>query len=161
MEQHLERHIGDILKERNIEIVGADLATRRGFTQVPNFILTKKDISVGAKLAYAMLLGHFAWSANSSDRMQRIHHFASRDPTRARLSDQRVKHARLNASRADGIHPDALFRVFKGSILGQAIDGMLRRPIGAKPWETDQASNGGKVYNCAASIFEHLRDLVF
>ena len=87
MEQHLERHIGDILKERNIEIVGADLATRRGFTQVPNFILTKKDISVGAKLAYAMLLGHFAWSANSSDRMQRIHHFTSRDPTRARLSD--------------------------------------------------------------------------
>ena len=46
--------------ERNIEIVGADLATRHGFTQVPNFILTKKDISVGAKLAYAMLL-KYAW----------------------------------------------------------------------------------------------------
>ncbi len=61
MEQHLERHIGDILKERNIEIVGADLATRHGFTQVPNFILTNKDISVGAKLAYAMLL-KYAWS---------------------------------------------------------------------------------------------------
>ncbi len=60
MEQHPERHIGDILKERNIEIVGADLATRHGFTQVPNFILTKKDISVGAKLAYAMLL-KYAW----------------------------------------------------------------------------------------------------
>jgi len=51
-----ERHIGDILKERNIELVGADPITRHGFTQVPNFILTKKDISVGAKLAYAMLL---------------------------------------------------------------------------------------------------------
>ena len=60
MEYHTERHIGDILKERNIEIVGADLATRHGFTQVPNFILTKKDISVGAKLAYAMLL-KYAW----------------------------------------------------------------------------------------------------
>jgi len=34
--------------------------TRHGFTQVPNFILTKKDISVGAKLAYAMLL-KYAW----------------------------------------------------------------------------------------------------
>ena len=56
-----ERHIGDILKERNIEIVGADLATRHGFTQVPNFILTNEDISVGAKLAYAMLL-KYAWS---------------------------------------------------------------------------------------------------
>jgi hypothetical protein len=61
MEQHPERHIGDILKERNIEIIGADLATRHGFTQVPNFILTKKDISVGAKLAYAMLL-KYAWA---------------------------------------------------------------------------------------------------
>jgi hypothetical protein len=56
------RHIGDILRarERNIEIVGADLATRHGFTQVPNFILTNAQISVGAKLAYAMLL-KYAW----------------------------------------------------------------------------------------------------
>jgi hypothetical protein len=55
-----ERHIGDILRERNIEIVGADPVTRHGFTQVPNFILTKKELSVGAKLAYAMLL-KYAW----------------------------------------------------------------------------------------------------
>lgn len=54
------RHIGDILKERNIEIIGADPVTRHGFTQVPNFILTKKEISVGAKLTYAMLL-KYAW----------------------------------------------------------------------------------------------------
>jgi hypothetical protein len=60
MEYQSERHIGDILRERNIEIVGADLATRHGFTQVPNFILTNKNISVGAKLAYAMLL-KYAW----------------------------------------------------------------------------------------------------
>ena len=61
MEYTESRHIGDILRERNIEIIGADLATRHGFTQVPNFILTKEDISVGAKLAYAMLL-KYAWS---------------------------------------------------------------------------------------------------
>jgi hypothetical protein len=54
------RHIGDVLKERNIEIIGADPVTRHGFTQVPNFILTKKEISVGAKLTYAMLL-KYAW----------------------------------------------------------------------------------------------------
>jgi hypothetical protein len=62
MEYQSPRSIADILKEkeRNIEIVGADLATRHGFTQVPNFILTKADISVGAKLAYAMLL-KYAW----------------------------------------------------------------------------------------------------
>src|SRR5438552_18490691 len=64
MEFGAERHIGDILKERNIEIIGADLATRHGFTQVPNFILTKPDISVGAKLAYAMLL-KYAWGDNA------------------------------------------------------------------------------------------------
>jgi hypothetical protein len=55
--------INDRLKEiaRNIEIVGADPATRHGFTQVPNFILTNKEVSVGAKLAYAMLL-KYAWA---------------------------------------------------------------------------------------------------
>jgi len=56
-------HIAAQLAERarNIEIVGADVATRYGFTQVPNFILTNKDLSVGGKLAYAMLL-KYAWS---------------------------------------------------------------------------------------------------
>lgn len=52
--------IADILKERNIELIGADPATQFGFTQVPNFILTNTNISVGAKLAYAMLL-KYAW----------------------------------------------------------------------------------------------------
>jgi len=51
-------HIGKNLQniERNIEIVGSDLVTLHGFTQVPNFILTNKELSVGAKLYYAMLL---------------------------------------------------------------------------------------------------------
>jgi len=57
---HQPRAIGDLIKERNIELIGADPATRYGFTQVPNFILTNKGISVGAKLAYAMLL-KYAW----------------------------------------------------------------------------------------------------
>ena len=56
-------HIGAQLENtrRNIEIVGADPVTRHGFTQVPNFLLTNKDLSVGAKLAYAMLL-KYAWA---------------------------------------------------------------------------------------------------
>ena len=55
--------IGNRLAEiaRNIEIVGADPVTKHGFTQVPNVILTNKDLSVGGKLAYAMLL-KYAWS---------------------------------------------------------------------------------------------------
>ena len=56
-------HIAGRLAEhtRNIEIVGADPVTRHGFTQVPNVILTDKALSVGGKLAYAMLL-KYAWS---------------------------------------------------------------------------------------------------
>lgn len=55
---HIAGRLGEIA--RNIEIIGADPVTRHGFTQVPNFILTNKDLSVGAKLAYAMLL-KYAW----------------------------------------------------------------------------------------------------
>ena len=60
MEQ-IGRNVGNIA--RNIEIVGADPVTRHGFTQVPNFILTNEVLSVGAKLAYAMLL-KYVWDAN-------------------------------------------------------------------------------------------------
>ena len=56
-------HIAGRLKEieRNIEIIGADPITQHGFTQVPNVILNDKNISVGGKLTYAMLL-KYAWS---------------------------------------------------------------------------------------------------
>src|SRR5512135_1360052 len=52
------QRIGDIkaFRDRNLLLRGADIATQRGWTGVPNFILESKDISVGAKLAYAMLL---------------------------------------------------------------------------------------------------------
>ena len=56
--QHIASQLANV--QRNIEIVGADPVTRHGFTQVPNFVLTNKDLSVGAKLAYAMLL-KYAW----------------------------------------------------------------------------------------------------
>ena len=54
------QRVSELIKDRNIELVGADPATRQGFTQVPNFILTNDRISVGAKLVYAMLL-KYAW----------------------------------------------------------------------------------------------------
>jgi Helix-turn-helix domain len=59
-------HIGGRLSDiaHTIELIGADPVTRHGFTQVPNFILTNKQISVGAKLAYAMLL-KYAWTDNA------------------------------------------------------------------------------------------------
>ena len=54
------RRIGDILEERNIIPKGADAATAKGFTQVPNFLLKSKKLSAGDKMAFAMLLS-YAW----------------------------------------------------------------------------------------------------
>ncbi len=61
MNQGTDRHIGDIIKERqNIILKGADAATAKGFTQVPNFLLKSKKLSSGDKVAFAMLLS-YAW----------------------------------------------------------------------------------------------------
>jgi DNA-binding transcriptional ArsR family regulator len=54
------RPIGDILKEHNIILKGADAASMMGFTQVPNFLLKSKKLSSGDKMAFAMLLS-YAW----------------------------------------------------------------------------------------------------
>src|ERR1700678_613042 len=54
------RPIGDILKERNIVLKGADAASMMGFTQVPNFLLKSKKLSSGDKMTFAMLLS-YAW----------------------------------------------------------------------------------------------------
>lgn len=56
--------ISEILKERNIILVGADAFTQKGLTQVPNAILRSNKISPGAKLAYSGLLS-YAWDKDS------------------------------------------------------------------------------------------------
>src|SRR5437870_13613143 len=60
MEYSEGRHIGELLKERNIILKGADAATRQGFTQVPNFLLKSKKLTAGDKMTFAMLLS-YAW----------------------------------------------------------------------------------------------------
>jgi hypothetical protein len=58
--------IQDLLKRReDIVIRGADALTTRGYTQVPNAILTHPELSPGAKLTYAMLL-RYAWQEDRS-----------------------------------------------------------------------------------------------
>ena len=64
MEYSGGRHIGEILKERNIELATNDPVVRGGFTQVPNFILRDPGISLGGKVTYAMFL-HYAWHNDS------------------------------------------------------------------------------------------------
>ena len=51
---------GQFEKFQNIILEGFDPVSSGGFTQVPNFILRSKDLSVGAKMTYAMLLS-YAW----------------------------------------------------------------------------------------------------
>ncbi|MEM1272165.1 MAG: helix-turn-helix domain-containing protein [Pseudomonadota bacterium] len=54
------RSLSDALKEKNIIITGGDALSLSGFTQVPNAVLKSQEISVGAKLVYALLLS-YAW----------------------------------------------------------------------------------------------------
>ena len=57
------QHIGDLIRERDVILRGADALTTKGFTQVPNHLLKSEKISPGAKLAYTMLLS-YAWQNN-------------------------------------------------------------------------------------------------
>lgn len=56
--------IGEILKDKNLQLDTANPVLQGGFTQVPNFILRDPKISVGAKVAYAMFLS-YAWNNDS------------------------------------------------------------------------------------------------
>ncbi|MFY0609956.1 MAG: helix-turn-helix domain-containing protein [Hyphomicrobiaceae bacterium] len=60
------KQISEPLADRykNIILDGFDPVAAAGFTQVPNVILKSTDLSVGAKLAYAMLLS-YAWQKDS------------------------------------------------------------------------------------------------
>jgi biotin operon repressor len=57
---HEGEHIGRLLREKNIELETRDPVVAGGFTQVPNFILENPEVSVGAKVVYAMFL-RYAW----------------------------------------------------------------------------------------------------
>src|SRR5215469_16074988 len=58
------QHIGEVLKEKNINLDTDNPLVRGGFTQVPNFILRDPVLSAGAKVAYAMFLS-YAWHNDS------------------------------------------------------------------------------------------------
>jgi hypothetical protein len=58
------KEIGELLKEKNLQLDTINPVLSNGFTQVPNFILKNPEISVGAKVAYAMFLS-YAWHNDS------------------------------------------------------------------------------------------------
>jgi hypothetical protein len=56
--------IGELIRERNIELATQDPIARGGFTQVPNFILKDSRLSLGAKVTYSLFLSYF-WNNNA------------------------------------------------------------------------------------------------
>jgi hypothetical protein len=58
------KQIGEVIKEKNLQLDTINTVLANGFTQVPNFILKNPEISVGAKVAYAMFLS-YAWHNDS------------------------------------------------------------------------------------------------
>ncbi len=62
--QHLMKHISEIIKEKNITLDTDNPVVRGGFTQVPNFMLKNADLSIGARMTYAMFLS-YAWHNDS------------------------------------------------------------------------------------------------
>ena len=56
--------IGELLKEKNLQLDTINPVLQGGFTQVPNFILKNPEISLGARLTYAMFLS-YAWHNES------------------------------------------------------------------------------------------------
>jgi len=113
MDFSTDRHIGDILKERNIILKGADAATRQGFTQVPNFILKDSKLSVGAKVAYAMFLS-YAWHNESC--------FPGQERLATDMGMTRPRVTQLPQQR--GLHT-----WYVGARIAPATDGWLNRAI--------------------------------
>lgn len=56
--------MAEAIKERNIVLDTTNPALTGGFTQVPNFVLRHRELSVGAKVVYAMFLS-YAWNNES------------------------------------------------------------------------------------------------
>ena len=56
--------IGELLKEKNLQLDTVNPVLQGGFTQIPNFILKDASLSVGTKVAYAMFLS-YAWHNDS------------------------------------------------------------------------------------------------
>jgi DNA-binding MarR family transcriptional regulator len=53
--------VGEIIRERNIILDTIDPIAKEGFTQISNFILRCKSLSMGAKVTYALFLS-YAWN---------------------------------------------------------------------------------------------------
>ena len=58
------QHISEIMKERNIILETHDPVVADGFTQVPNFVLKNKNLTVGENITFAMFLS-YAWNNQS------------------------------------------------------------------------------------------------
>ena len=58
------KEIGELLKEKNLQLDTVNPVLANGFTQVPNFILKDQNLSIVAKVTNAMFLS-YAWHNDS------------------------------------------------------------------------------------------------
>jgi biotin operon repressor len=65
-------HISDALKERNIILETNDPVVADGFTQVPNFILKNKNLTIGEKMTFAMFLSYTWHNDNCFPGQERL-----------------------------------------------------------------------------------------
>ncbi len=56
--------IGELIKEKNLQLDTANPALQGGFTQIPTFIIRNPALSPGARITYAMFLS-YAWHNDS------------------------------------------------------------------------------------------------
>lgn len=54
--QHISHTHAFRQRDQNLKLVGADPFTQSGWTGVPNVVLRHPDLSLGARMTYAMLL---------------------------------------------------------------------------------------------------------
>ena len=116
------RRMGDIIRDQNIVLKGADAATAMGFTQVPNFLLKSKKLSSGDKMAFAMLLS-YAWQNDFCF------------PGQERLADDlgltdRSVRTNLKALEANGLTPHQTTRAGKDQHLRAGPEAARIRPSG-------------------------------
>ncbi|MGA2175087.1 MAG: hypothetical protein ABSH38_08920 [Verrucomicrobiota bacterium] len=105
--------IGEILKEKNLQLDTENPVLRGGFTQVPNFILKDSKLSVGAKVAYAMFLS-YAWHNESC--------FPGQERLATDMGMTRPRVTQLPQQR--GLHT-----WYVGARIAPATDGWLNRAI--------------------------------
>src|SRR5207244_10252431 len=76
------------------------------------------------------------------------------------FGDHLGDHRCFDGARADGVDPDAAWRVFQCGAAGEADHAVLGRVVGGSAGQSYQASEGGAVHDRAGALVAHLAQFV-